>query len=218
MSHAPLTLWGYFRSSAAWRVRIVLHLKGLEAERRFVHLVRDGGAHRAPAYRAVNPQGLVPTLVVGDTVLTQSTAICEYLEETHPTPPLLPLDAFGRARVRQLMAIVACDIHPLNNLRILGDLTDRFGATPAQRDGWYARWIAEGFTALEALMPEAAGRFCHGDTPTLADAFLVPQMFNARRYKCPLEPYPRLVAIEAECLALPAFAETHPERQPDADR
>jgi maleylpyruvate isomerase len=217
MSDAPLALYGYFRSSAAWRVRIVLHLKGLDPEHHHVHLVRDGGEQHAPAYRAVNPQGLVPALVVGDTVLTQSTAICEYLEETYPAPPLLPPDPLGRARVRQLMALVACDIHPLNNTRVLAYLSDRLGVTPAQRNEWYGRWIADGFTALEALLAGRPGRFCHGDAPTLADAFLIPQILNARRYKCPLEAYPTLVAIEAACQTLAAFAETHPARQPDAE-
>jgi maleylacetoacetate isomerase len=213
-----MKLYDYFRSSAAYRVRIALNLKGLEPERSFVHLRR--GAQRGDDYLAVNPQGLVPALVTdGGDVLTQSLAIIEWLDETQPQPPLLPASAAGRARVRSVALAVACDIHPLNNLRVLNYLTGTLGATDAQKDGWYRYWCDVGLEALETrLAREAAtGAFCHGETPTLADICLVPQLVNARRVNLDLAPYPTLLRIEVACNALPAFAAAVPAKQPDAE-
>lgn len=213
-----MKLFTYFRSSAAYRLRIALRLKGLEAKQQVaIHLRRR--EQQAPAFTALNPQGLVPALEVDGAVLTQSLAIIEYLEETHPEPPLLPADALGRARVRALALAVACDLHPLNNLRVLRYLGDRLGIDEAARNAWYAHWVAEGLGALEAMVARspATGRFCHGDLPGLADLCLVPQLYNARRQACDLAPYPTLTRIEGECLALPAFADAAPERQPDAE-
>ena len=213
-----MKLYDYFRSSAAYRVRIALELKGLAPERAFVHLRRN--AQREDGYLALNPQGLVPALVADDgAVLTQSLAIVEYLEETHPAPPLLPAGASARARVRALALAVACDIHPLDNLRVLRYLVQTMGATEAQKDAWYTYWIDVGLEALERQLARdaATGRFCHGDTPTLADVCLVPQLANARRVDMDLAPYPTLTRIEAACLALPAFAAAAPARQPDAE-
>ncbi len=213
-----MQLYDHFRSSAAYRVRIALNLKGVAPERVFVHLRRD--AQRADAYLALNPQGLVPTLVTDDgDVLTQSLAIIEWLEETHPAPALLPADAAARARVRSLALAIACEIHPLNNLRVLDYLTGTLGVTEAQKDGWYRYWCDVGLEAIEASLARegAAGRFCHGDAPTLADVCLVPQLANARRFDVDLAAFPRLLAIDAACRALPAFAEAAPERQPDAE-
>ena len=213
-----MKLYDYFRSSAAYRVRIALNLKGLAPERAFVHLRR--GAQRADDYLAVNPQGLVPSLVTDDgDVLTQSLAIIEWLDETHPQPPLLPPDAAGRARVRSLALAIACDIHPLNNLRVLNYLTGTLGATEAQKDGWYRYWCDVGLEALETQLARetATGAFCHGGAPTLADICLVPQLANARRVDLDLAPYPTLLRIEAACIALPAFAAAAPARQPDAE-
>jgi maleylacetoacetate isomerase len=213
-----MKLYDYFRSSAAYRVRIALELKGQAPERVFVHLRK--GAQRAGDYLAVNPQGLVPSLVTDDgDVLTQSLAILEWLDETHPVPPLLPKDPAGRARVRSLALAIACDIHPLDNLRVLNYLTGTLGVTEAQRAGWYKYWIDVGFEALETRLARetATGRFCHGDAPTIADVCLVPQMANARRVDFDFGPYPTLARIEAACLALPAFAAAAPSRQPDAE-
>jgi maleylacetoacetate isomerase len=214
-----MKLYDYYRSSAAYRVRIALNLKGLVPdERTFVHLRM--GNQRALDYLALNPQGLVPALQLDDgNVLTQSLAICEYLEETHPAPPLLPSDAPARARVRAIALAIACEIHPLNNLRVLNYLLHTLGVSSAQKDGWYKYWVDVGLEALETqLAREAAtGRYCHGDTPTLADVCLVPQLANARRVKIDLAPYPTLTRIESACLALPAFAAAMPERQPDAE-
>jgi maleylacetoacetate isomerase len=213
-----MKLYDYFRSSAAYRVRIALNLKGVAPERAFVHLRR--GAQRADEYLAINPQGLVPTLVTdaGD-VLTQSLAIIEWLEETCPKPALLPADAAGRARVRALALAIACDIHPLNNLRVLNYLTGTFGATDAQRDGWYRYWCDVGLEALETQLAResATGAFCHGAAPTIADVCLVPQLANARRVDLDLAPYPTLLRIESACVALPAFAAAAPQRQRDAE-
>jgi maleylacetoacetate isomerase len=213
-----MKLYDYFRSSAAYRVRIALNLKALAPERAFVHLRR--GAQRGDDYLAVNPQGLVPALVTdtGD-VLTQSLAIIEWLDETHPKPPLLPADPGGRARVRGLALAIACDIHPLNNLRVLNYLVGTLGATEAQKDGWYRYWCDVGLEALETrLAREAAtGAYCHGGAPGLADICLVPQLANARRVRLDLSPYPTLLRIEAACAALPAFADAAPARQPDAE-
>jgi len=213
-----MKLYDYFRSSAAYRVRIALNLKGVSPERASVHLRR--GAQRAEDYLAMNPQGLVPALVTdtGD-VLTQSLAIIEWLEESYPQPPLLPPEAAGRARVRALALAIACDIHPLNNLRVLNYLTGTLGATDAQKDGWYRYWCDVGLEALETQLAREAstGKFCHGDTPTMADICLVPQLANARRVDLDLTPYPTLLAIETACTALPAFAAAAPARQPDAE-
>ncbi|HKV97939.1 MAG TPA: maleylacetoacetate isomerase [Gammaproteobacteria bacterium] len=214
-----MELYTYFRSSAAYRVRIALNLKGLKADYRYVHLVKDGGQQHQPEYLALNPQGLVPALVDKGHVLTQSLAIIEYLDETHPQPPLLPKDAPGRARVRALAQIVASDIHPVNNQRILKYLEKEFRADEAARSKWYRHWIVEGFNALDKLLGSspATGKFCHGDQPTLADICLVPQVFNARRFKIDLASFPAIERINATCLALAAFADAAPDRQPDAE-
>ena len=213
-----MKLYDYFRSSAAYRVRIALELKGVAPERAFVHL-RHGAQHGVD-YRALNPQGLVPALVTdAGVVLTQSLAIVEWLDETHPEPPLLPRTPDERARVRALALAIACDIHPLNNLRVLKYLTGELRQTDAARDAWYAHWCEVGLAALETqLAREAAtGRYCHGDAPTLADVFLVPQLANARRVATDLTRYPTLLRIDEACNLLPAFADAAPARQPDAE-
>ena len=211
-----LKLYTYFRSSAAFRVRIALNLKGLAYEPVFVHLPK--GEHRRPEYAAVDPQALLPTLVDGERALSQSLAIIEYLEETRPEPPLLPADAAGRARVRSLSLLVACEIHPLNNLRTLQHLKRALGQTEEQINAWYRHWIADGFTKLEAdLGRGGTGRFCHGDAPTMADCCLVPQVFNAKRYSADLGPYPTLMRIFDACMKLEAFDRAQPSNQPDAE-
>ena len=213
-----LTLYSYWRSSAAYRVRIGLNLKGLAYETRPVHLVRDCGEQHADDYRALNPQALVPMLVDGERRITQSLAILEYLDETFPKPALLPADTRGRARVRSLAMLVACDIHPLNNLRVLQYLKRENGLEQPAIDAWMLHWMREGFAAMEEMLADdpATGTFCHGETPTIADCCLVPQLYNARRFALDLSPYPTLVRIEADCLALPAFDAARPENQPDA--
>lgn len=209
-----MILHGYFRSSAAWRVRIALQLKGLTVENRYQHLRK--GEQLSPGYLAVNPQGLLPSLILDDgAVLTQSLAICEYLDERYPDPALLPSDPVTRARVRAFAQVIACDIHPVQNLRVLKALQAR-GQTPEDTNGWARDVIGGGFDALETLVAGQMRPYAFGDTPTLADICLVPQMANARRFGVELR-WPRLAAIEAACLALPAFAETHPDRQPDAE-
>ena len=211
-----MKLYDYFRSSAAYRVRIALNLKGLAPEREFVHLRK--GAQRSDDYLALNPLGLVPVLVTDDgQVLSQSLAIVEYLDEVVPSPALLPRDAAGRARVRSLALAVACDIHPIDNLRVLRYLLHTVGVEEAQKDAWYKYWIDVGFEALESALARdaATGCFCHGGAPTLADICLVPQIANARRVDMDLSPYPTLTRIEAACLALPAFANAAPSLQPD---
>jgi len=218
MGNGGLRLHTYWRSSAAYRVRIALNLKGLAAEQVPVHLLRDGGEQHAPGYRAVNPQGLVPVLQHGQRIVRQSMAIIEYLDEAFPEPPLLPATVRERARVRALAQLVACDIHPLGNLRVLQYLEREFQATPAQREAWIRHWLALGLAALEPLLAEdpSTGTFCDGERPTLADCLLVPQLYNARRFGLDLEPYPTLRRIEAHCLALEAFRRAAPEAQPDA--
>jgi maleylacetoacetate isomerase len=212
-----MKLFGYFRSSAAFRVRIALNLKGLAHEDAFIHLRR--GDQRGDGYRAVNPQGLVPTLEIDGHTLIQSMAIVEYLDETHPEPPLLPPDPVGRARVRALADIVACDIHPLNNLRVLRYLSRPLGHDQAPIETWYNHWIADGFEALERLLvaDSRTGDYCDGDRPGLADIALAPQVFNSERYRLDLSPYPTLVRIYANCMKLDAFASAHPNNQPDRD-
>jgi len=214
-----MRLYDYFRSSAAYRVRIALNLKGVSPdERTYVHLRM--GNQRAQDYLALNPQGLVPALALDDGhVLTQSLAIIEYLDETHREPPLLPADPVQRARVRAIALAIACEIHPLNNLRVLNYLIGTMGASREQKDDWYRHWIDVGFDALEKMLARdrATGRFCHGDSPTLADICAVPQLANARRFDIDLSPYPTLVRIESACNALPAFADAAPARQPDAE-
>jgi maleylpyruvate isomerase len=214
-----MKLYDYFRSSASYRVRIGLKLKGLEYESVPVHLVRDGGEQLKAEYRAVNPSALVPALQDDGATMTQSLAILEYLDEMHPLMPLLPRDALGRARVRSLSQAIACDIHPINNLRVLRYLVKQAGLTEEAKNAWYEHWVHEGFSALESTLANSAdtGRFCHGDTPTIADCVLVPQVFNAVRFKIDMAPYPTIARIDAECAKLPAFVAAHPSNQPDAE-
>ena len=211
-----MELYGYWRSSAAYRVRIALNLKGLEVCHRAVNL--RTGEHRDVAYRKLNPQGRVPVLVDDGKAFTQSIAILEYLEERYPETPLLPGEPAERARVRALVQLVASDMHPLNNLGVLQYLAKELGAGDEQKLAWYRHWIAEGFAALEALLADDArtGRYCHGDTPGMADLCLVPQVYNARRFECDLTPYPTIVRIDAACAELEAFKKAAPEAQPDA--
>jgi maleylacetoacetate isomerase len=206
---ATPVLFDYWRSSASYRVRIALNLKGIAYRGLSVDLA--GGAQRSADYRARNPQGFVPTLEIDGQRLTQSLAIIDYLEATRPEPRLLPADPAEAAHVRALALTIACDIHPLNNLRVLKQLTGPLDQDEAAKNGWIAHWIAEGFAALEARAAPRAGRFLFGDAPTLADICLVPQVYNARRFGVPLEEYPLLVAADAEAAALPAFAAAHPD-------
>jgi len=212
-----MKLYDYFRSSAAFRVRIALNLKGLSSERAFIHLRRNDQS--SPAYLALNPQGLVPALEDDGQVFTQSLAIIEYLDETHPEPSLLPGHPADRARVRALAQIIACDIHPLDNLRVLRYLADPLGHDEATIGRWFNHWIAKGFQALEAFLAEddQTGAFCHGDAPGLADICLVPQVFNARRYKLDLAPYKTIARVFETCMAKDAFEKARPENQPDAE-
>ena len=213
-----MKLYGYWRSSSTYRVRIACELKGLAVESVPIHLVRDVGEQHAEAFRKLNPQGLVPVLVDGAAVLSQSLAIIEYLDETQDGPRLLPDDTLGRARVRSMAMLVAAEIQPLNNLGVLQFLKHEMGADDAARDSWYLHWIARGFGALEARLSESAtGDFCHGDAPGLVDCFLVPQVYNALRYQCSMDDYPRLHAIHARCQTLPEFQRAAPEAQADAD-
>ncbi len=215
---ARLALYTYFRSSAAFRVRIALNFKQLSYEPRYVHLRREGGEHRRPGYRAVNPQGLVPTLLHGQQAFTQSLAIIEFLDEVYPQPALLPSDAAGRAWVRSLAQLIACDIHPLNNLRVLDYLKDELAQAEQARSAWYGHWVQEGFQALEALLgSRSIGDYCYGDAPTLADVCLVPQVYNAQRFHCVMEHYPQIQAIYDHCMGLPAFQAAAPQRQEDAE-
>lgn len=210
-----MILHGYFRSGAAYRTRIGLNLKGLPYQQLTVDL--RTGAQRDPAFLARNPQRMVPALEVDGRVLTQSPAILEWLEEAHPRPALLPADPFDRAQVRAMAALIACDVHPLNNLRVLKALRGDFGADQAVVDAWAGRWITAGLTALEALVQRHGRGFCFGDAPGLADVHLIPQLYSARRFNVDLTPWPGLAAVEAACLALAPFADAHPDRQPDAD-
>jgi maleylacetoacetate isomerase len=209
-----MRLYDYWRSSAGYRVRIALNLKGLAYAAVPVNL--RGGAQRTLDYIERNPQGLVPTLEDGEARLTQSLAIIEYLEETHPEPPLLPSAAVARAEVRSLALLVACEIHPLNNLRVLQQLQNRLGLDERDVNGWYRHWVGEGFAALEARLRVTAGRYAYGDAVSLADLCLVPQVYNARRYRVDLASFPTIGRVEEACNQLPAFEAARPERQPDA--
>jgi len=209
-------LYSYFRSSAAFRVRIALNLKGVDYETVPVHLIQDGGHNRRPEYRAINPQMRIPALIApGGEVLIQSLAIIEYLEETHPDPPLLPKDPLARARARALADIVACDIHPLNNVGPLRYLKRELHQEQSAIDAWYHHWVIEGFEAYEALLQ--GGTYSCGHQVTMADLCLIPQNYNARRLKVPLDKFSKIVAIDAACMKLPAFDRARPENQPDTE-
>jgi maleylacetoacetate isomerase len=213
-----VVLYSYWRSSSAYRVRIALNLKGIEYRLKFVHLVRAGGEQHLAEYREINPLGLVPALVDGGRTIVQSMAICEYLEEVYPARPLLPGHPAERARVRSIAQSITSEIQPLNNLGVMNYLKDQAHLDAAGVSDWYAHWVRRGFSAVESwLSSPATGRFCHGDEPTLADCFLVPQVYNAERFSCDLEPYPTIRRITAECRSLPAFDEAAPENQPDAE-
>ena len=212
------TLYSYFRSSASYRVRIALNLKGLGFDTIPVHLLNQGGEQFLPRFAELNPHSLVPVLAHEGRHLTQSLAILEYLEERFPMPSLLPGNALARSRIRALALDIACEIHPLNNLRVLRYLKHQLGVDEDQKGAWIQHWIKLGFSALEMQLAADAtrGHFCVGDTPTMADCCLVPQLFNARRFEVDMAPYPTLVAIEDACNALPAFQQAHPAQQPDA--
>ena len=211
-----MKLYNYFRSSASFRVRIALHLKGLAYDYLPVHLAR--GEQKKPAFAAVTAEGLVPVLELDDDRrLTQSMAIIEYLDETHPQPPLLPADALGRARVRALAQIVACEIHPLNNLRVLKYLVGELKASEDAKNAWYRHWVRLGLESYEAQLATRSGLYSHGDAPTLADCCLVPQIFNAQRLDCPLSDYPRTMAVFDACMTLDAFQQAQPSACPDAE-
>jgi len=210
-------LYGYFRSSAAYRVRIALGLKGLDYDHIGVNLVPGVSEQKSADYIALNPQGRVPFLIDDDVSLSQSPAIIEYLDEAYPDVPLLPKGLAARARVRQLASLIGCDIHPLNNLAVLMRLKTEMGADEEAVNAWYSHWIAEGFSALESLLTDSkdTGRFCHGDTPGMADIYVVPQVWNARRFLVPMDNYPTIVSIDAACNELEAFKAAAPENQPD---
>lgn len=211
-------LYSYYRSSCAYRVRLALAFKGLDYVTHPVHLVRNGGEQHKPEYAALNPQEQVPTLVDGDTVLTQSMAIMEYLEDKHPTPAILPADIGARAYVRQISLVMVADIHPINNLKILQHLSNDLGVSQSKKNDWYAKWIVQGFAATEKLLarsPYRTGPFVCGSQPTMADFCLIPQVYNAARYEVPLDDYPIIRAINDHCLSLPFFDAASPEKQPD---
>jgi maleylacetoacetate isomerase len=216
---ADFTLYGYFRSSAAFRTRIALNLKGIKPELKFVHLLRDGGEQHTAGYKALNPQALIPALVHDGHTLTQSLAIVEYLDEVVPEPPLLPKDALGRARARSIAYAVACDIHPVNNLRIGQYIKRTFHTQDEDVFAWQRHWIRTGFDALETMLAREneTGAYCHGDTPTIADICLIPQVANARRVKLEIDTWPTIARIEAHALTHPAFDAALPANQPDAE-
>ena len=207
-----MKLYTYFRSSAAYRVRIALNLKRVAHEAVSVNLLK--GEQREADYKALNPQMRVPSLDIGEATLIQSPAILEYLDEVYPEPPLLPMGAVNRAKVRAIASLIACDIHPLNNSGTLGYLKNRLGHDQAVADEWYAHWVREGFEAIEAML--GPGPYAFGSKITLADVYLVPQVFNARRFNVPLDAYPRIVAVDAACAELKAFRDAAPANQPDA--
>jgi len=215
---AGMKLYTYWRSTAAYRVRIALNIKTMQYEQVPVHLTKDGGEQHQGQYRAKNPQGLVPTLMDGGKLITQSLAIVEYLEEKQASPSLLPNEPSARARVRSLAQLIACEVHPLNNLRVLQYLSNEVGVSDSQKTAWYHHWLAEGLGAMEMRLANESdtGQFCHGDEPGLADLCLVPQLYNARRFDFPLDDFPTLVEIDARCRDLDAFRAAAPEAQPDA--
>jgi maleylpyruvate isomerase len=218
MSNSGLTLYTYFRSSAAFRVRIALNLKGLKPDNKFVHLLKEGGQQFFEDYKQLNPQSLVPTLTHLGHAISQSLAIIEYLDDAYPEPPFLPSDPFGRARVRAIAYAIACDIHPLNNLRVRKYLHNVLARSEEEILAWQVHWMTLGFEALEAMMLDAkTGRFCHGDAPTLADICLIPQLANARGADMDLGPYPTLKRIEKAAYEIPAFMDALPKNQPDAE-
>jgi maleylpyruvate isomerase len=214
-----MKLYTFFRSSASYRVRIALNLKGLDYEHVPIHLRRGGGEQFSPAYRAKNPQALVPTLEDGGRTLTQSLAIIEYLEERYPEPPLLPKDPADRAAVRAMALAIACEVHPLQNLKVLNYVKGELKQDEAAANRWAQHWIELGLAALEqmVLAVPKRGKFCFGDAPTVADLCLVPQLGNARRFGCDLSAFPTLAGIEVHCATLPAFIKAAPENQPDAE-
>jgi maleylacetoacetate isomerase len=210
-----MQLFNYFRSSASYRVRIALALKGLDYDYMPVHLAKN--EHMAESYAAVSPSRMVPLLKDGDALVTQSLAILEYLDETHPEPPLLPADPLGRARVRALAQDIACEIHPLNNLRVLRYLVHDLKVSEDDKNRWYRHWVETGLEVVERQLAAQPGRYCHGDSPTLADCTLVPQVFNALRFDCRTEHLPNVMRVHAACLQLDAFTRTQPSACPDAD-
>jgi maleylpyruvate isomerase len=214
-----MKLYTYFRSSAAYRVRIALNLKGLQYDAIPVHLLRGGGEQLQEQYRAINPSGLVPAFQDDYITLTQSMAILEYLEDAHPKMPIMPKDATERARVRELAQIIACDIHPVNNLRVLRYLKHDLGLSEEQKNEWYRHWLVSGLEVLEKHLARdpSAGPLCHGHKPTIADCFLVPQVFNAQRNGIDVSIYPNISRINALCVEIPAFVAAHPSNQPDAE-
>jgi maleylpyruvate isomerase len=214
VAELTMELFNYFRSSASYRVRIGLALKGLDYGYRPVHLQKNEQLQES--YAAVSPSRLVPLLVDGDHLVTQSLAILEYLDETHPSPALLPSDPVGRARVRALALDIACEIHPLNNLRVLRYLTHSLKVSEDDKNRWYRHWVESGLEVVERQLAAQPSRFCHGDTPTLADCTLVPQIFNARRFDCRLDHVPHVMRVFDACMELPAFENTRPEACPDA--
>ena len=214
-----MKLYTFFRSSASFRVRIALNLKGLSYDQAPIHLRRGGGEQLMAAYKSINPQALVPALEDNGKILTQSLAIIEYLEEKYPNPPLLPADPADKAFVRSMALVIACEVHPIQNLRVLNHVKATYDQTDAQVNQWAQQWIDLGLSALEQMIlgQLRRGTFCFGDAPTLADICLIPQLGNARRYGCDLSKYPTILAIEKSCMAVPAFANAAPEKQPDAE-
>jgi len=214
-----MKLYTFFRSSASYRVRIALHLKNIPYDQAPIHLRRGGGEQLSAAYKAINPQGLVPALEDNGKILTQSLAIIEYLEEKYPKPPIFPADPADKALVRSMAMVIACEVHPIQNLRVLNYVKATYNQTDAQVNQWAQHWIDLGLAALEQMIlaQPKRGKFCFGDAPTLADICLVPQLGNARRYGCDLAKHPTIVEIEKSCMALPAFADAAPEKHPDAE-
>jgi len=213
---SKLILYTYWRSSAAYRVRIALNLKQLDYESHYINLLEQGGGNWQNDYLHINPQGLLPSLIDGDIRLTQSLAIIEYLDERYPEFPLLPIQPNKRAYIKSLALIIACEIHPLNNLQVLQYLNEKFLISAAAKNKWYQHWVEEGLKAIETILQNNhAEHFCYGEQPGLADIFLIPQMYNAHRFGCSLQHFPKLLEIEENCLKIPAFAQASPEQQKD---